>query len=478
MGLYDLEDEENSKPFSIEAEEALLGSIFINPNVIGDVVDIVTSEDFYKNNYKIIFSEMVKAYNTGKIIDVLLIIESLKKLNLIDEIGGEDIIYDLTEVVPTAANAINYAQIIKDKSVQRQLINIGEKIVKMAMRGYEEIDTMLDKSESMIFKIAESKQKKDIVPLSELVQTKVSQMDTYSETKGRVTGISSGFSRYDNITSGFHGSDLLILAARPAMGKTAFALNLAINVARQGKSVLIYSLEMGNEQLFDRLVASESKIRLKALKDSTMTSEELVNLGNGLGRLSEIPIYISDSSSVNMLEIKATARRLRAEGKLDFMLIDYLQLISPSENSRKSREQEISEISRSLKILAKELNIPIVTLSQLSRGVEQRVDKRPILSDLRESGAIEQDADMVMFLYRDKYYHKDTAPEVENVNVPQKYTSNPQESQKNNENKLEKVELIIGKHRSGPTGTIELGFLPDFQQFVNVEDDEFLPPAE
>lgn len=478
MGLYDLEDEENSKPFSIEAEEALLGSIFINPNVIGDVVDIVTSEDFYKNNYKIIFSEMVKAYNTGKIIDVLLIIESLKKLNLIDEIGGEDIIYDLTEVVPTAANAINYAQIIKDKSVQRQLINIGEKIVKMAMRGYEEIDTMLDKSESMIFKIAESKQKKDIVPLSELVQTKVSQMDTYSETKGRVTGISSGFSRYDNITSGFHGSDLLILAARPAMGKTAFALNLAINVARQGKSVLIYSLEMGNEQLFDRLVASESKIRLKALKDSTMTSEELVNLGNGLGRLSEMPIYISDSSSVNMLEIKATARRLRAEGKLDFMLIDYLQLISPSENSRKSREQEISEISRSLKILAKELNIPIVTLSQLSRGVEQRVDKRPILSDLRESGAIEQDADMVMFLYRDKYYHKDTAPEVENVNVPQKYTSNPQESQKNNENKLEKVELIIGKHRSGPTGTIELGFLPDFQQFVNVEDDEFLPPAE
>lgn len=478
MGLYDLEDEENSKPFSIEAEEALLGSIFINPNVIGDVVDIVTSEDFYKNNYKIIFSEMVKAYNTGKIIDVLLIIESLKKLNLIDEIGGEDIIYDLTEVVPTAANAINYAQIIKDKSVQRQLINIGEKIVKMAMRGYEEIDTMLDKSESMIFKIAESKQKKDIVPLSELVQTKVSQMDTYSETKGRITGISSGFSRYDNITSGFHGSDLLILAARPAMGKTAFALNLAINVARQGKSVLIYSLEMGNEQLFDRLVASESKIRLKALKDSTMTSEELVNLGNGLGRLSEMPIYISDSSSVNMLEIKATARRLRAEGKLDFMLIDYLQLISPSENSRKSREQEISEISRSLKILAKELNIPIVTLSQLSRGVEQRVDKRPILSDLRESGAIEQDADMVMFLYRDKYYHKDTAPEVENVNVPQKYTSNPQESQKNNENKLEKVELIIGKHRSGPTGTIELGFLPDFQQFVNVEDDEFLPPAE
>ena len=466
MGLYDLEEEENSKPFSIEAEEALLGSVFINPNVIGDVIDIITSEDFYKNNYKLIFSEMVKAYNVGKIIDVLLIIESLKKQELMEEVGGEDIIYDLTEVVPTAANAMNYAQIIKDKSVQRQLIGIGEKIVKMAMRGYEEIDTMLDKSESMIFKIAESKQKKDIVPLFELVQSKVTQMDNYSESKGKITGISSGFDRYDSITSGFHGSDLLILAARPAMGKTAFALNLAINVARQGKGVLIYSLEMGNEQLFDRLVAS------------TMSPEELVNLGNGLGRLSEMPIYISDSSSVTMLEIKATARRLKAEGKLDFMLIDYLQLISPSENSRKSREQEISEISRSLKILAKELNIPIVTLSQLSRGVEQRVDKRPILSDLRESGAIEQDADMVMFLYREKYYHKDTAPEVDNMNVPQKYLSAPQEPPKDNENELEKVELIIGKHRSGPTGTIELGFRPSYQQFVNVVDDEFIPPAE
>ena len=475
MGLYDLEDEENSKPYSIEAEEALLGSVFINPNVIGDIVDIVTVEDFYKNNYKLIFSEMIKAYNMGKIIDVLLIIESLKKQELIDEIGGEDIIYELTEVVPTAANAVNYAQIIKDKSVQRQLIDIGEKIVKMAMRGYDEVDTMLDKSESMIFKVAESKQKKDIVPLYELVQGKITQMDNYTDNKGKITGISSGFNRYDSITSGFHGSDLLILAARPAMGKTAFALNLAINVARQGKGVLIYSLEMGNEQLFDRLVASEAKVRLKALKDSTLSSEEMINLGNGLGRLSEMPIYISDSSSVTMLEIKATARRLKSEGKLDFMLIDYLQLISPSENSRKSREQEISEISRSLKILAKELNIPIVTLSQLSRGVEQRVDKRPILSDLRESGAIEQDADMVMFLYREEYYHKDTAQEVNNLNIPQQYVEKPKPEPKDDDNKLEKVELIIGKHRSGPTGTIELGFRPSYQQFVNVVDDEFAP---
>ena len=225
----------------------------------------------------------------------------------------------MTEVVPTAANAVNYAQIIKDKSVQRQLITIGEKIVRMATRGYEETDAMLDKSESMIFKIAESKQKKEIVKLSELVQSKVKRLDDGSEAKGKITGISSGFSRYDSITSGFHGSDLIILAARPAMGKTAFALNLAINVARQGKGVLIYSLEMGNEQLFDRLVASESRVRLKGIKDGTLTSEELVTLGDGLGRLSEMPIYISDSASVTMLEIKANARRLKAEGKLDFI---------------------------------------------------------------------------------------------------------------------------------------------------------------
>ena len=478
MGLYD-EDGKNSEPYSIEAEEALLGSVFINPNVMGDVVDIITAEDFYKSNYKLIFSEMINAYNSGKIIDVLLIIEALKKKELMDEVGDEEVIYDLTEVVPTAANAVNYAQIIKDKSVQRQLIAIGEKIVRMAARGYEETDAMLDKSESMIFKIAESKQKKEIVKLSELVQSKVKRLDDGSEAKGKITGISSGFSRYDSITSGFHGSDLIILAARPAMGKTAFALNLAINVARQGKGVLIYSLEMGNEQLFDRLVASESRVRLKGIKDGTLTSEELVTLGDGLGRLSEMPIYISDSASVTMLEIKANARRLKAEGKLDFMLIDYLQLISPSTNSRKSREQEISEISRSLKILAKELNIPIVTLSQLSRGVEQRVDKRPILSDLRESGAIEQDADMVMFLYRESYYNKDTATEVNNVDVPDKYVKKSQDLPKTGEKQeMEKVELIIGKHRSGPTGTIELGFFPNYQQFVNVVDDEFAPSAE
>jgi len=275
---------------------------------------------------------------------------------------------------------------------------------------------------------------------------------------------------------GFHGSDLIILAARPAMGKTAFALNLALNVAKTGKHVLVYSLEMGNEQLFDRLLSIESKIKLSAIKDGTLKDSDYTDLGNGMGRLAELPLYISDSSSVNILEIKAVARRLKAEGKLDFMMIDYLQLINPTAGSKKSREQEISEISRSLKIIAKELNIPIITLSQLSRSVEQRTDKRPILSDLRESGAIEQDADMVMFLYREKYYNKDNNMEQSgdnsNSGIPNKYIQSQQ--QKSDDDELEKVEVIIGKHRSGPTGTIILGFRPGYQQFVNVIDDDEL----
>ena len=470
MELFDESKFENELkiPYSIEAEEALLGSIFI----ISEIIEVITPADFYKNNYRIIFEEMLKAYNIGKIIDTLLIVEALKKSEKLEEIGGEDIIYDLVDVVSTAANAVNYAYVIKEKSIQRQLIETGERITRMAYRGYDEVDTMLDKAESMIFKIAEAKQKKDVVSLNELAGMKISSLDEMSKYKGGIRGISSGFSKYDELTSGFHGSDLIILAARPAMGKTAFALNLALNVAKAGKHVLVYSLEMGNEQLFDRLLSIESKIKLSAIKDGTLKDSDYTDLGNGMGRLAELPLYISDSSSVNILEIKAVARRLKAEGKLDFMMIDYLQLINPTAGSKKSREQEISEISRSLKIIAKELNIPIVTLSQLSRSVEQRTDKRPILSDLRESGAIEQDADMVMFLYREKYYNKDNAQQPgdsNNSEVPSQYTKPKQQS---NDEELEKVEVIVGKHRSGPTGTIILGFRPGYQQFVNVMGDD------
>ena len=443
MELFDESKIENELkiPYSIEAEEALLGSIFIKPDAISEIIEVITPADFYKNNYRIIFEEMLKAYNMGKIIDTLLIVEALKKSEKLEEVGGEDIIYDLIDVVSTAANAVNYAYVIKEKSIQRQLIDTGEKITRMAYRGYDEVDTMLDKAESMIFKIAEAKQKKDVVSLNELAGMKISSLDEMSKYKGGIRGISSGFSKYDALTSGFHGSDLIILAARPAMGKTAFALNLALNVAKTGKHVLVYSLEMGNEQLFDRLLSIESKIKLSAIKDGTLKDADYTDLGNGMGRLAELPLYISDSSSVNILEIKAVARRLKAEGKLDFMMIDYLQLINPTTGSKKSREQEISEISRSLKIIAKELNIPIVTLSQLSRSVEQRTDKRPILSDLRDSGGIEQASNVVAFLHREDYYN----------------------DKKGNETDME---FIIRKNRNGKTGTVHMRYNLEFQKIV------------
>lgn len=466
MDLFDepKREDELKIPFSIEAEEALLSSIFIKPDAISEVIDIIDSSDFYKNNYKTIYNEMLIAYNSGKIIDTLLIIEALKKKEKLEEIGGDDIIYDLVDVVSTAANAVNYANVIKEKSIQRQMIETGEKITRMAYRGYDEVETMLDKAESMIFKIAENKQKRDVVSLNELAGMKISSLDEMSKYKGGLRGLSSGYKEYDALTSGFHGSDLIILAARPAMGKTAFALNLALNVAKKGKHVLIFSLEMGNEQLFDRLLSIESMIKLSSIKDGVLKDEEYTSLGNGMGRLASMPLYISDSSSVNILEIKAVARRLKAEGKLDFMLIDYLQLISPPAGSKRSREQEISEISRALKIIAKELNIPIVTLSQLSRSVEQRTDKRPILSDLRESGAIEQDADMVMFLYREKYYNKESE---ENSST----SSSGAQPNSNEKTDVETVEVIIGKHRSGPTGTIVLGFKPSCQKFLAIDRD-------
>ena len=462
-------DQESIKtPYNIEAEEALLGSIFIKPDVLSELMEVVNANDFYKNNYKLIFSEMIEIYKTTTIIDSLVLLNSLRKKGILDEVGGEQIIYDLTDVVPTAANARTYAQIVRDNSIQRKLIDTGTKITEMAYRGYDDIDSMLDKAESMIFKIAEAKEKKDIISLKDLADMKLKAME--GQPKGKlITGIPSGYTDYDTLTKGFHGSDLVILAARPAMGKTAFSLNLALNVAKQGKGVLVFSLEMGNEQLFDRLLATETKIPLSKIKDGNFKEDEWAQYASGMGRLADLPLYISDSSSVNILEIKAISRRLKAEGKLDMIFIDYLQLISSTEGSRKSREQEISEISRSLKVIAKELNVPVLTLSQLSRAVESRSDKRPMLSDLRESGAIEQDADMVMFLYRDDYYqamsstHGQDNQNGHNQGEQQQYVSPTP-----NNNPVKVVEVIVGKHRNGPTGTVKLGFRLEYQQFINI----------
>ena len=427
-------------PSSLEAERSVLGGIFLKPDIFSEVIEIITSSDFYKMAHKIIFEVMQEVYGSGESIDPIIVMDRLKRKDKFDDIGGEAIFYEIIEEVPTAANILTYARIIKEKATLRKLGDIGTKIVEMTYEGYEDVDTILDKAEGMIFKVAESKESKDIVSLKEVVTNAFERLEQLLQNKGVTTGISSGFKHFDEMTSGFHPSDLVILAARPSMGKTAFALNLALNAAMKAeKGVLVFSLEMSSSQLLQRLLAIEAGIGLQKIRNGFLGEDDWGKLGIASGKLANAEINIADVPNVNVLEIRSIARRLKA-GKLDMILIDYLQLIKGTSGKSDNRQQEISDISRSLKGIARELDIPIIALSQLSRAPEQRADRRPMLSDLRESGAIEQDADMVVFLYRDDYY-------------------NDESEQKGI------TEVIIGKQRNGPVGTVNLKFFHEITKF-------------
>lgn len=437
-----MEDIEKLKkvPSSVEAEKAVLGGILLKPDAFGDIIEIIKAEDFYKVAHKVIFEAMMGIYGRGESIDPVVLIDQLRKTNKFDEIGGESILYEIIDEVPTAANITAYAKIIKEKSTLRRLGDIGTKIVEMAYEGYEDAESLLDRAEGMIFKIAESKESKDIISLKEVMSQEFERLETVFQNKGATTGISSGFKHFDEMTSGFHPSDLVIIAARPSMGKTAFALNLALNAAmKDDKGVLIFSLEMSSSQLLQRLLAVEAGIGLQKIRNGFLSDEDWGRLGIASGRLANSEINIADLPNVTVLEIRAIARRLKAAGKLDMIFIDYLQLIKGS-GKNDNRQQEISDISRSLKGIARELDIPIIALSQLSRAPEQRADRRPMLSDLRESGAIEQDADMVTFLYRDDYYNEES----EQKGI---------------------TEIIIGKQRNGPVGTVNLRFFHEQTKF-------------
>ncbi|MBP6063366.1 MAG: replicative DNA helicase [Fusobacteriaceae bacterium] len=428
-------------PSSIEAEKALLGGILLKPDAISDVIEIIKPDFFYRNTHKVIYQAMLDLYANNETIEIILLMETLKKNNKFDEIGGEKVLFEIIEDIPNAINLLSYANIIKEKSILRKLGEVGTKIVEMTHEGYDDVDSILDKAESLIFKISESKESKDILNIKDIMVEEFERLQKVYENKGISTGISSGFKNYDLLTNGFHPSDLIILAARPAMGKTAFALNLALNAAiKSDKSVLIFSLEMGTSQLFQRLLAIESGVALQKIRTGFLQDDEWGRIGLATSTLGEAKISIADTPSVNILEIRAIARRLKAANKLDMMVIDYLQLINGNARSDGNRQQEISEISRSLKGMARELDIPIIALSQLSRATEGRADRRPILSDLRESGAIEQDADIVLFLYRDDYY--------------------------DDESPLKGItEVIIGKQRNGPTGTAQLTFFHELTKF-------------
>lgn len=428
-------------PSSLEAERSVLGGIFLKPDIFSEVIEIITASDFYKMAHKLIFEVMQEVYASGESIDPIIVMDRLKRKDKFDDIGGEAIFYEIIEEVPTAANILTYARIIKEKATLRKLGDIGTKIVEMTYEGYEDVDTILDRAEGMIFKVAESKESKDIVSLKEVVTNEFERLEQLLQNKGVTTGISSGFKHFDEMTSGFHPSDLVILAARPSMGKTAFALNLALNAAMKAeKGVLVFSLEMSSSQLLQRLLAIEAGIGLQKIRNGFLGEDDWGKLGIASGKLANAEINIADVPNVNVLEIRSIARRLKAAGKLDMILIDYLQLIKGTSGKSDNRQQEISDISRSLKGIARELDIPIIALSQLSRAPEQRADRRPMLSDLRESGAIEQDADMVVFLYRDDYY-------------------NDESEQKGI------TEVIIGKQRNGPVGTVNLKFFHEITKF-------------
>ena len=424
------------KLFNIEAEVSVLGGLLIDPVKMQDVTGIVKPNDFYNPVHEKIFNGMLTIYSRGGLIDPLVLIDELKSQ---DKFDSEEIMYKLIEDVPTSANLITYAKIVKEKSVLRKIDEMGKKMINMARDGYESSSGILDDVENMVLSIAENSSNEDVVKIKDIMNSEYEKLEELCKNQGEVTGLSSGFRNLDSMTDGFHKSDLVILASRPAMGKTSIALNIALHTSIEDKSnVLIFSLEMSNSQLLQRFLSSRSDVQLAKIKNGSLEIEDWVKLGAVSKDLCESNIKIVDIPSLNVMDIRSMARRAKAEGKLDMIIIDYLQLINGKGGD--NRQQEISEISRSLKILARELEVPVIALSQLSRSCEQRANRRPMLSDLRDSGAIEQDADIVIFLYRDEYY---------------------------NETSEDKglAEVIISKHRNGATGMIKLRFFGETTKF-------------
>ena len=430
-------------PQSIEAEEAVLGAILVNPTSLGRIVELLKPESFYKPAHKVIYAAVLELFNKNEPIDIVTVSEHLRNKEELDTAGGRSYINDLALNVVTTANIEFYAKIIQEKEIKRALISAGSEIVAMS---YENDDTsnVLDSAQKLIFNIAAQKDTSDLVGIQDLVVASYEQIEQRFNNKDDLVGVTTGFYDLDAITSGLQKSDLIILAARPSMGKTAFALNLAQNVAMKGKKgVAIFSLEMPKQQLVKRMLCAEAEVEANRVTSGNLQPRDWEKLVEAMTRLSEARIYIDDTSSITSIDIKAKCRRLMMEEKeLGLIVIDYLQLMEGGGNPN-DRNQQISAISRSLKGLARELDVPIIALSQLSRGVESRPDKRPMMSDLRDSGAIEQDADIVMFIYRDEYYNRDDV------------------------NNKGKAEVILAKHRNGAVGTIELLFQSNITKFKN-----------
>lgn len=428
-------------PHSLEAEQSALGAMILDKDAVTEVVELITDEDFYKEAHKAIFTGIIELYNRNEPVDIVTLSEELNKQGIIESIGGLEYLADLTTMGVVTTNAKYYAKIIEEKSMLRRLIRASSEIIEKGFSA-EEADHLLDLAEKSIFDISQKKNREGLEAIKDVLLKTYEQIEILYGSEHALTGLSTGFTDLDGKTSGFQRSDLILVAARPSMGKTAFSLNLCQNAAiKNDASVAIFSLEMSKEQLVQRMLSAESCIPMGDLRNGRLKEEDWISLAKAMNSLSNCRIFIDDTPAISVLEMRAKCRKLKMERGLDLIMIDYLQLMSGN-GKNESRQQEISTISRSLKALAREMDCPVVALSQLSRAPELRADHRPILSDLRESGAIEQDADVVMFLYRDEYYFPDS-------------------------DKKGIGEVIIAKQRNGETGTVELVWLGQFTRFAD-----------
>ena len=429
-------------PHSMEAEQSVIGSMIMSRDAIIEASEIITGADFYQQQYGIVFEAMVELHDEGKAVDLVTLQERLKEKDLPPEISSMEFVRDLLSAVPTSANVKYYAEIVAEKAMLRKLIKTTEEISNACYLGKEKTQDILEVTEKKIFDLVQNRGSQEYVPIRQVVLNAIEKIEKASRNQGSVTGIPTGFIDLDYKTSGFQPSDLILVAARPSMGKTAFVLNIAQYMAfHNNVTAAIFSLEMSKEQLVNRLLALESKVDSQNIRTGNLEDEEWAKLIEGANVIGNSNLIIDDKPGISISELRSKCRKYKMEHNLGIIFIDYLQLMTGSGRSE-SRQQEISDISRSLKALARELNVPVVALSQLSRAVEQRPDHRPMLSDLRESGAIEQDADVVMFIYRDDYYNKDS----ENKNI---------------------AEIIIAKQRNGPIGTVRLAWMPQYTRFGN-----------
>ena len=437
-------------PHDLDAERAVIGAMLVSEAAVSVVGETLAAEDFYSETHRVLYGAMMRLYAKGEPIDQLTLSDELRSVGEFDRVGGRQYVFRLVESVPTAANAARYAEIVRGKALLRAVIDAGDRIQQEAFAEPEDVTQALDAAEQLIYGVSNRQLKVHLAPVSELAPSTLEMIQRLYEQEGEVTGVESGFEDLDRMTTGFHKSDLVILAARPAMGKTALALNAIWHAAGiKGLPVAIFSLEMSKEQLVQRLISQVTRIRTQDLRSGNVGAEDWPKLVRGVAEVARAPVWIDDTAGITLMEMRAKVRRLASrlnaqnEAPLSLVVVDYLQLMIGQRARAENRQQEIAEISRGLKVLARDLNIPVVAVAQLSRAVEQRHDKRPLLSDLRDSGSIEQDADMVMFLYRDEYYN----PDSDDKGI---------------------AEIIIGKHRNGPTGKVQLAWLEQYTKFASL----------